>query len=181
MSDSRPPLGDPLLESPLEFRVFRELVRGLRGRLDRCRHGLCARFTTGVSPVSQRWAESSAMDAVSQILAVWSVLPVTRRRPSGENATQRIPLACPRSVNTSWPVSVSQSLTVWSLLAEATRRPSGLNVTPQTSDVWPWRTWVLRPVFRSKTLTSPGGPDLVGEVAASGEPESIGAERQHAR
>ena len=72
---------------------------------------------------------------MSQILTVRSMLPVTRRRPSGLKATLSTPLVWPRRVKISWPVSVSQSLTVRSKLAVAIRRPSGLNATETTLEV----------------------------------------------
>ena len=84
------------------------------------------------------------------------MLPVAKRRPSGENATLDTPDVWPRSVKTSWPVSVSHSFTVRSKLAEAIRRPSGLKVTEATVHVWPDRVSTRRPVVASKTLTSPG-------------------------
>ena len=112
---------------------------------------------------------------MSQILAVLSMLPVARRRPSGLNATPSTPLVWPRSVKTSWPVSVSQSLTVRSKLEVAIRRPSGLKATADDVRGVAAEREDLLAVAGSKTRTSPADRSAVLLHAASHRPSGLNA------
>ena len=74
-------------------------------------------------------------EATSHSMIVLSRLPVARVLPSGLNATDATPCACPVSVAVILPLATSHSLTVLSRLAEASVLPSGLNVTERTESV----------------------------------------------
>ena len=70
---------------------------------------------------------SSAPVTASQTFAVWSLLAVTMRDPSGLNAAAVRLLVCPRSVSSSAPVTASQTFAVLAPLAVTIRVPSGLS------------------------------------------------------
>ncbi len=64
----------------------------------------------------------------SQTRAVWSFEAVTTREPSGLNAAEDTPPACPFSTAIGLPSDASQTRAVWSFLEVVTTRdPSGLN------------------------------------------------------
>ncbi len=81
--------------------------------------------------------------ATSQRRVVPSALPVRRRVPSFEKATERTPRALPSRRPTSFPVAVAQKRTVsspnpfWSPLAVTTLAPSGENATDVTHPACP--------------------------------------------
>ena len=62
-------------------------------------------------------------------MSVWSPLPDSAVRPSGENATELTDFECPVKVRSSWPVATSHSLSVLSSLPDSAVRPSDAKVS----------------------------------------------------
>ena len=79
----------------------------------------CPRSVTASRPV-----------VASQILTVWSMLPVANRRPSGCHATAVTAWLWRRGPSTDLRDATSQTLAVRSMLAEAIRVPLGLHASP---------------------------------------------------
>ena len=71
--------------------------------------------------------------------AVWSSDAVTRRLPSGANATDRTAAAWPASSSSGSALFAFQTRAVPSAEAVATRRPSGEKAAWVTSSWWPRR------------------------------------------
>src|SRR5262249_53587859 len=98
---------------------------------------------------------SSLPRATSQILAVLSQLPETRRWPSGLKATLWMSPLCPRRVANCCQVAASQTITdaLWS--PEARRRPSRLKATHLTDELWPRKLRTFWPFVTSQIHTVP--------------------------
>ena len=117
---------------------------------------------SSTGPANPLKVRSSWPVCASHTFTVRSAAALTRRRPSGLNATLWTGPVCPVRVTGSRPVWMSHTFTVRSAAALTRRRPSGLNATLWTGPVCPVRVKVSRPVWVSHTFTS--FPTAAGQV-----------------
>src|SRR5262249_14672955 len=104
---------------------------------------------------------------------VLSADAVTRREPSGLNATLRTLLVCPRHGAICAPVVASQTYTRPSSSAEATRLPSGLKATAQISFLWATPIAVCRPEDVSYSARPPSRACPVDPGTAKRKPSGL--------
>src|SRR5262245_12992713 len=92
---------------------------------------------------------------MSHSLSVWSPLkpmlpPVSRRVPSGENATELTKLVCASKVRIGCPLEASHKLIVLAL-ADSRRVPSGEIATDRIGERW-LSVWITCPLSASHSL-----------------------------
>mmetsp|Transcript_5519 Transcript_5519/g.15900 ORF Transcript_5519/g.15900 Transcript_5519/m.15900 type:complete len:310 (+) Transcript_5519:397-1326(+) len=109
------------------------------------------------TPITQ-WECSSLLsiehEAVLQMIAVWSKLPVRILPPSGKILATSMSRSCPRSLHTGSPVVASQTVASLSKPQVSTPRPSGNTSTPRSMSCMTTRSPAPRPV-RSTAKASP--------------------------